>query len=158
MNKLTVLLLVLSPFVVQAHQLATCKIFEWDKELRMEISMGEHHIIEAIEKQFPFLQDNASQEEIDDCIVEYIHENLDVDFNQKETDFNYQAISSHRGYLIVEGNFDIRPEEIKSAIVKNSLLIKEVDYHSNIVEFNLKNQLRSFRLHKNRQQAIIEKL
>jgi len=139
-----------------AHMQATYRIYEVNKQLKMEMAMGEHHIIEAIEKQYPFLKNNPSQAEMDDCVVEYIDNNMDIDFNNEETAFTYQTIASRRGYVIIEGVFDFTSDKIESAKIENTILVDEVAYHSNIVEFDLPNMKRSFRLHKERRKTFFQ--
>lgn len=132
---------------------ATYRIYESDKQVKIKMAMGEHHILDAIEKQYPFLKENPSQEEVEDCMVEYIHSHMDIDFNNEETPFNCQTIASSRGYIVVEGAFDFESDKIESAKIKNTILVDEVAHHSNIVRFDLPNLQRSFRLHKNRRKT-----
>lgn len=144
------------PILGMAHMEATYRIYEVNKQLKMEMAMGEHHIIEAIEKQYPFLKNNPSQEEIDDCVVEYIDNNMDIDFNDEETNFRYQTIASRHGYVIIHGAFDLAADQIESAKIENTILVDEVAHHSNIMEFDLPNMKRSFRLHKERRKTFFQ--
>lgn len=136
-----------------AHMQATYRIYEVDKQLKIKMAMGEHHILDAIEKQYPFLKENPSQEEVEDCMVEYIHDHMDIDFNNEETLFSCQTIASSKGYIVVEGAFDFESDKIESASIKNTILVDEIAHHSNIVRFDLPNLKRSFRLHKNRRKT-----
>lgn len=148
----------LFPILSHAHQEAVFKIYEVNKAIKIQMFIGEHHVIDAIELLYPFLKNQPTQAELDDCIAEYIDNNLDINFNKQATPINYQTISSEEGYLILEGQFDIAPKEVQSVAVENTILVQEVASHSNIIQFELKGQHKSFRLHKDRQKTFIDHL
>jgi hypothetical protein len=152
------LLFLAMPFFSQAHQEAVFKIYEVQQDLKIQMLIGEHHVIDAIEIIYPFLKNTPTQEELDDCIAEYIDNNLNIEFNKKQTAINYQTISSEEGYLILEGQFDISPKEVQSASVNNTVLVADVPHHSNIIQFELNGHNRSFRLSKDRKETFIDNL
>lgn len=146
------------PFISQAHQEAVFKIYEAQEDLKIQMFIGEHHVIDAIEMLYPFLKNDPSQEELDDCIAEYIDNNINIQFNEQQSAINYQTISSEEGYLILEGQFDISPKDVQSAWVENTVLVDQMPHHSNIIQFELNGNHRSFRLYKDRQKTFIDNL
>ncbi len=79
----------------------------------------------------------------------YLDKNLILEFNTQEISFEISEVKMVKDHLKVKGSFGEITQKIKNLEVKNTCL-NNISRHSNIIQIDLNNESKDYRMHKNR--------
>ncbi len=91
-------------------------------------------------------------------IKKYLKNNMIWTINNKQKSFKINKIQSKDELYHIECIVKKIPKNIKNIHVKNTILIDTVEQHSNVLNFELNGSERTFRLHKERVETVVEYL
>ncbi len=145
MKQLIVILLCLIVNSASAHDIALA-IYEISKEkntLKITIKIDKEDLenIVAIQKT---------------SINKYLKNNMEWEINNKNKSLKIKEIQLEGELYHVECILKRIPKNIQNIQVKNTILIDTVEKHSNVLNFNLNDTERTFRLHKERVETFFE--
>jgi len=89
-------------------------------------------------------------------IKKYLKNNMTWTINNKHKSFKINKIQVKDELYHIECTLKQIPKQIQNIQVKNTILIETVEKHSNILTFQLNDSERTFRLHKERVETLIE--
>ena len=89
-------------------------------------------------------------------IKKYLKNNMTWTINNKHKSFKINEIQLKGELYHIECILKKIPKNIRNIQVKNTILIDTVEKHSNILNFNLNGTERTFRLHKERVETVVE--
>jgi len=89
-------------------------------------------------------------------IKKYLKNNMMWTINNKRKSFKINKIQTEGELYHIECTLKKIPQNIQNIQVKNTILIDTVEKHSNILTFQLHDSERTFRLHKERIETLVE--
>jgi len=89
-------------------------------------------------------------------VKKYLKSNMSWTVNSKCKSFKINKIQLEDELYHIECTLKKIPKKIQNIQVKNTILIDTVEKHSNILNFHLNDSERTFRLHKERVETVIE--
>lgn len=121
--------------------IALFHITENQDQISMEISFD----IEDLSNSMNVKEADISLENLE----EYFSENTSFLFNGNMNNFDLIELKTENDHLKVKGQFSRKMNDIRSLTITNTCLI-EVAKHSNIIQIDLNDTSRDFRMHKGR--------
>lgn len=89
-------------------------------------------------------------------IKKYLKTNMTWKINDKRKSFKINKIQIKDELYYIECTLKKIPKNIQNIQVKNTILIDTVEKHANILNFQLNGSERTFRLHKERIEVLVE--
>jgi len=140
-----VILFLLIANVISAHDIALAmyNVSQEKNTLKIIIEIDKEDIDKVI-------QTNKTS------IKKYLKSNMAWSVNGKGKPFKIKKIQPKDELYYIECIVKKTPKDIQNIEVKNTVLIDTVEKHSNILTFQLHDSERTFRLHKERVQTLVE--
>lgn len=131
--------------VISAHDIALAiyTISQEKNTLKITIEIDKEDLNKAIQI------DNIT-------IKKYLKSNMAWSVNGKIKRFKIKKIQAEGELYFIECIVKKTPKNIRNITVKNTILIDTVEKHSNVLNFELNGSERTFRLHKERVETLVE--
>lgn len=155
---LAVLCLWGSSSTLQAHNLkaAFFKIYQEGKVYYMDITLDEYDVTETLKKEYPHLKKEKNKQEFKDCLVEYIENNLELQFDLQDVEVDYQKFQFKKDIIKVFTQLETSAQKVQKIKVYNTCLVEDIPQQSNLLKVNLYNRERTFRLHRGRKKTVVD--
>ena len=140
--KLSFLLLMIchSQFLTPVHDvpMATFHIYQSDQTIKMDMTFDSRDLSEA-------LQINDDQISLK-SIKAYLDSHTKFLFNNKNSPFRISTFKIVKDHIKIKGYFELKLEKVTHLIIENTCL-NGIKNHSNIIQLDLNNLSRDFRMH-----------
>jgi hypothetical protein len=152
------LLLIITVNSAYAHDIhsALFQLSAADNVCFIDIRLDRIDLENAIDKECGISIQTLSTESKNTLIKQYILDRFWMNFDNKSVTYRLGSFTLDQDYISIRGvidDFDMsNPKKID---VFNTCLIDKVKKHNNLIHVNLNDQVRSFRLNKNRTQTTI---
>lgn len=123
----------------------------------LKVSFDRQDIVDVLQKKFRHLtKDGYNLEEMNDCVIEYLHQHLKLKFNKQKTGWlfiDFQANTDYFKYLFYLKTKVPKVQEIQ---VKNDCFVQDLDKHRNLIRVDLNGKDRIFQLSRRRKKTLIK--
>ncbi|MCV9386522.1 DUF6702 family protein [Reichenbachiella ulvae] len=122
--------------------------YQINDNLYLQVKLDREEILEAVMKNGTTT--TSGKEDFKMAIFDYVKNRLALSFNDQSSQIQFFLIEYDEDHIHLRGHikgFDPN-QSIKNIAITNTCLIEEVDGQENIVQFDLNNKKRSFRLNK----------
>lgn len=127
--------------------IAMFRISQSEARLTLDISLDANDLATALGK---------TEEEINLSMVQtYIAQHTQFEFNSMKNDIHLLELKKVREHLLIKGEFLKGVNSIEEIHIQNTCLI-DIPNHSNIIQVQVNDGLRDFRMHKERVKIEIE--
>ncbi|MGB0522740.1 MAG: DUF6702 family protein [Flammeovirgaceae bacterium] len=152
-------LLAVLPHFTSAHtfNVAYFDISEDVDGYHLGINFDKESILAEIQSHYPHLKEingSAAQDELEDCLAEYIMANLDFSFDQKAVQFTNWSFEQEALLTHIYCDLYTKAKQVKSIKVRNTCLTHNKQ-HNNIIRAALYDKSRYFRLSAERLETTI---
>jgi len=149
------LILLLQPFnFVHDVALATFNIQQEDKFLILNIKLDKEDLENILQTGATKTADLTKETKL---LQQYVNQHFYLLVNDQKVNFQVELISQNDYFYHIQLSSNNEFEEfIRNVQLKNTCLIETVQGHSNIVNFNINEKSRSFRMHKDRKRIEVQ--
>lgn len=150
---LTLLLLQRSTGSAHDLKLGFFQCYEEDQQFYLQVKLDREHLFAAIQEAG--LSPNSQAADFKKAIFDYVSDHVSLSLNHQLAQLHFFLIEYDEEHIHLKAK--IKDIDIHSPIqnieVSNTCLVNEIDGHENIIQFDLNNRRRSFRLNKSRVQT-----
>ncbi len=122
----------------------------------LKVSFDRQDIVDILHKEFPHLTaDGYDVKEMNDCVIEYLYNHLELKFNQQQTGWVFMDFQANKDYFKYLFYLKTKAPKVQEIQVKNDCFIQDLDKHRNFIRINLNGRDRLFQLSRKRKNTTI---